>query len=368
MVTAQQSRVVLHVGSPKSGTTFLQQAMWHHRPALAEAGIALPGRRQREMFLAAIEVREEHEFWGYAPDQIDGTWARLCAQAREHRGTTVMSHELLSAATPEQIERALSHLEGVELHLVLTARDLVRQVTSEWQERVKNGGTRSFRKFSRRIMGQLERGEVDAGFWGHQNPAGILRRWGGHLPPERVHVVVAPQPGAGPDVLWQRFGAAVGFDASALDPQVVSRTNPALGAAQVAVLRHVNAALARRIPQPGYARIVKDQFAETLLAGQGGARPQCPPRLARQLRDQARLWNQEMRGLGYATHGMLSELIPRISEDVVAPDRVPTEEVLDAFAQAVASLLIERAEAGRASTSPVEVTSAWQRIRGRLTR
>src|SRR3712207_722729 len=91
-------RVVLHLGAPKSGTTYLQRVLWANRDALREAGYLLPGRTQRDMFHAAIQVRETHRQWGMDREALAGSWERLCAEARSFPGTTIMSHELLAAA------------------------------------------------------------------------------------------------------------------------------------------------------------------------------------------------------------------------------------------------------------------------------
>jgi hypothetical protein len=340
------TRVVLHVGAPKSGTTFLQRALWSNRQELRRQGINLPGERQSEMFHAAIEVRKGHEFWGYPPEQINGTWAALCKQAREHDGVTVMSHELLGAATPDQVQRALAELEGMDLHVVFTARDLSRQVTSEWQERIKNGSTRSFGKFQRRLVRQIEAGKFSSGFWKNQDAVEVLGRWADRLPPSQVHVVVAPRPGADARELWRRFASAAGFDGDSYDPITTDApANQALGVAQIAVLRRVNAALDGRIPQPGYARVVKDQFAERLLAAQPSERPAAPARLIRRLHRVAEERNATIRALGYQVHGDLEELVPELPEvgtTPVPPDKVADREVLDAFARAVADMLVQR--------------------------
>lgn len=341
-------RVVLHVGVPKSGTTFLQRALWSNRKALRELGISLPGTRQREMFLAAVEVREGYRFWGYAPEEIDGTWAVMCKHARDHPGTTIMSHELLGGATEEQARRALAGLEGLDVHVVLTVRDLVRQATSEWQEQIKNGNKRRFARFQRRILRQIARGSFDSGFWRNQDPVRVLERWAAHLPPSRVHVVVAPPSGADPGVLWQRFGSAAGFDAAQLSHATPDApANQALGTAQVSVLRRVNKALDGRIPQPEYARVVKYQFAEGLLAAQSSERPQCPQRLALRLREIAEQRNATITAAGYQVHGDLAELVPEVPPDAVSPDKIGDAVVLEAFADAVASMLVERAETQR---------------------
>ena len=56
-------RVVLHVGAPKSGTTFLQRSLWARRDALRAVGVEPVGKEAREMFHAAVEVRGTGKFW-----------------------------------------------------------------------------------------------------------------------------------------------------------------------------------------------------------------------------------------------------------------------------------------------------------------
>jgi hypothetical protein len=337
-------RVVVHVGAPKSGTTFLQRTLWSLREPLREAGFTCPGTGQQEMFHAAIEVRERFAFWGQDPEALRGTWARLCQEARDFEGTSVMSHELLAAASAEQAARALRELDGLEVHLVYTARDLARQVMSEWQERVKNGSTNSFADFEQVITKQLRQGDSSALFWRNHHMLEVLDRWAVGVPPERVHVVTAPPSGADPSELWHRFGEAVGFDARALDlPTSQGSSNESLGVVQVAALRRVNEALDGRIPQPDYGRVVKRQFSQRLLVRQGSARPVCPPELVTELRRLAEAVNVAVRDRGYSVHGDLADLVPALPvAGAVRPDDVPLQDQVEALAAAVAELLVDR--------------------------
>ncbi|KAA1427127.1 hypothetical protein [Nocardioides antri] len=359
----QPQRVVLHVGTPKSGTTFLQRALWRHREELDALGVTCAGRRHVEMFHAAIELRESHAFWGKSPEDIDGTWQRLCDGARAYPGTTIMSHELLGAARREQVEVALAALEGLDVHLVVTARDLARQVASDWQERVKNGNVVTFREFCANVG--LERHN---GFWRNQHLVGVLDRWGRDLPPENVHVVVGPPPGAAPDLLWRRFGDAAGFDASALDPTTVETTaNQTLGAVQVAVLRRLNETLDGRIPQPAYSKVVKRLFAQTILAGQSSPPAQCPPELIEQLAAVATRQNGRITRRGYQVHGDLAELVPVAGAGPwTDPDAVDPEAETASAVAAIAELLIERV-APEPDPDPGLVPTA-RRVGGRLRR
>jgi len=356
-------RVVLHVGTPKSGTTFLQRALWRHREELDAVGVTCAGKRHFDMFNAAIELRESHGFWGKSAEQIDGTWQRLCDGARDYPGITIMSHELLGAARREQVDEGMVALEGLDVHLVVTARDLARQVASDWQERVKNGNPVTFAEFCANVG--LER---QNGFWRNQHLIGIFDRWARDLPPENVHLVVGPPPGAGPDVLWRRFGDAVGFDATAFDPTTEEPTaNKTLGAVQVAVLRRVNEVLDHRIQQPAYSKVVKRIFAQTILAGQSSKPAQCPPELVERLAEIATRQNGRIANRGYQVHGDLEELVPLPSTGPwTDPDAVDPELETAAAVAAIAELLLERA-APEPEPDPGIVPTA-RRVGGRVRR
>lgn len=349
-------RVVVHVGTPKSGTTFLQRALWRQREALRLVDVHLAGDRAQDMFTAAIEVRETYEFWGRQPGDIAGTWARLSAEARRSGGTTVMSHELLGAATKRQAERALAELSGLEVHVLVTARDLGRQLMSSWQEEVKNGSSTSFDDYQASILDKLRRSQLVGAFWRFQNLPGILGRWGAGLPPENIHVVVAPRPGAPAGLLWDRCAEAIGFDTGLVPAPELARSNETLGLEQVAALRRVNIALDGRVRHPDYGRLVKRPVAQRLLAAEPGTRPQCPPPVIEELRTFAEGVNSTLRERGYRVYGDLQELVPtHADEPVPHPDDVPAEAEVRVLATLVAEQLVQQSRHKR-SHPPVPPT------------
>ncbi len=356
-------RVVLHVGTPKSGTTFLQRALWRHREELDAVGVTCAGSRHYEMFHAAIELRGSYAFWGRNAEDLEGTWQRLSDEAREYPGITIMSHELLGAARREQVDTALAALEGLDVHLVVTARDLARQVASDWQERVKNGNPVTFAAFCANVG--LER---QNGFWRNQHLIGIFDRWARHVPSENVHLVVGPPPGSPPDLLWRRFGDAAGFDAGAFDPTAQEPTaNQTLGAIQVSVLRRVNEVLDGRIQQPAYSKVVKRVFAQSILAGQSSAPAQCPPALVERLGQIATQQNNRITRRGYQVHGDLAELVPApVDGPWTNPDAVDPELETAAAVAAIAELLVEKA-APVPDPDPGLVSTA-RRVGGRVRR
>jgi hypothetical protein len=50
-------RVLVHIGEPKTGTTFLQQVMWSNRAELAAQGVVLPGHHPQDHFSASQDLR-----------------------------------------------------------------------------------------------------------------------------------------------------------------------------------------------------------------------------------------------------------------------------------------------------------------------
>jgi len=53
----ESPRVFLHVGEPKTGTTFLQQVMWRNRSELAAQGVVLPGHHPQDHYRASQDLR-----------------------------------------------------------------------------------------------------------------------------------------------------------------------------------------------------------------------------------------------------------------------------------------------------------------------
>lgn len=342
-----RQRLYLHVGLPKSGTTFLQGLMANNRPRLKQGGYIYPFIRRETMFHTAVELRGQHARWGLDPEKIDGTWELVLQRIRTFGGVGIVSHELLAAATPEQVQRVAHDTEDLEVHVVVTARDLSRQATALWQEEVKNGRRWSFAEFSEPLFGDDGAQLGEAGFWRSQDLASVLAHWGAVVPPERMHVVVVPRSSTDPMELWRRFAETLGLDAGSLDLDLPPRTNESLGRAQVALLRRVVAALDGRLGQPHYAHVVKRYFAQTQLSRISSLPPVTPPGLREQLDRVAREWVKDIVQRGYAVHGDLDELVPGtapVPADSRHPDDVTSEEVFEGVPEVLAAMLVEIAD------------------------
>jgi hypothetical protein len=332
--------VFLHVGLPKTGTTFLQRLLRDNRDLLVEHGVQYPVHGAGTMFHAAIEIRDSHQHWGMDPDRIRGTWDRICAEAREFDGTTVMGHEILSGATPRQVERVAADLDDVDWHVVVTARDLGRQIPAWWQEWVKDGHTTGFAE----TMDQHVLSGWDGSghpFWHFQDLTGVLERWGAVLPASRMHVVVVPQSGADPQELWRRFAASLGLS-EGIDVVIPPPSNESLGVTEIATLRAVNEALDRRLVQPHYGPVVKHWFVESVLSPRRSRRPVLPADWHERVNRTTDRWFGYLEETGIRVHGPLEDLRPSVAEPGERPpDDVTAEERAELAPRAMAEMLLE---------------------------
>src|SRR3954453_10558208 len=164
-------------------------------------------------------------------------------RVRRLSGTVIISHEILAAAKPAQGRQAMEGLRNSEVHLVYSARDLARQIPAEWQEGIKHRRRRGFAGFLTTVQSS-RRPRPTLWFWRVQSLPDVLSRWTRGLPPERVHLVTVPQPGAPQDLLWERYCRAFGID-PAWAPEESERANVSIGAAETVLLRKLNRRLRR---------------------------------------------------------------------------------------------------------------------------
>ena len=145
--------VYLHIGAPKTGTTYLQDRLGRNASALADHDVHFPSRSAIVSpglfhFRAALDLLGQD--WGGAPGHAEGSWDALARRVRRKSGTVVISHEILAPAAPDAVARAMQDL-GPDVHVVYTARDLGRQVPAAWQESIKQGRRWRYSSFVRRM-------------------------------------------------------------------------------------------------------------------------------------------------------------------------------------------------------------------------
>ncbi len=321
-------RAFLHVGTAKSGTSYLQDLWWRHRDKLRSRGLLLPGRGRRDHFTAAALVKGMSTVVDGLGDRDRRVWDRLVEETRAWPHDVLVSNEHFADSPTDAAARALSDLASAadEVHVVVTARDLGRVLPSAWQQRVKMGARMPYRKF----LGSVRREDGDHKFWRYQDITGILGVWAAGLPPEHVHVVVVPGPEAPRDELWRRTSAVLGLDVTGLDTEA-RRPNDSLGVVEAELLRRVNDTVPRERRSASYARHLKGSFVPAALVGSA-------PRDSFAVPDHHVAWIEEsaaavvtaLRASTYDVVGDHADLLPTLAADGRTPDQVSDAELLSA--------------------------------------
>jgi hypothetical protein len=342
-------RVLLHVGTPKTGTSFLQDILFRNRRRLRLHGITYPADRFDAHFLAALDLMKVP--WGGLQEEAIGAWDDLAAAVRRASGTAIISHEILATASRSQVGRALEslgHGSGTEVHVILTVRDLVRQIPAEWQENVKHRSVISYGDFLDRIRDPQRASRIGTWFWGVQEIPDILNRWGHDLPPEHVHLVTVPPPGGPPDLLWKRSSQAFGLDGIDLDLEA-ERVNPSLGAPETALIRRINRKSNRELQPPDYRPLVRELLAhQTLSQRTRSPRLALPPDAYPWVNEISLSWVEEVERRGYDVIGELDDLVGAPPpEEYADPDKPLERQVAAASVDAVKALLLEAARLRR---------------------
>jgi hypothetical protein len=322
--------VYLHVGTMKTGTTYLQQLMYANRDELAAAGLFLPGEHWAHQVRAVQDLLGLERWDRHIRGARSGAWQELADQVRAapHR-TSVISVEFLAGASTPQIRRAVASLAPVEVRVVFTVRDMRKVLPALWQTQVHNGARYSWRDFLRRVENPsrlprlpLQPHRPEDAFAATQAVPAMLRRWASVVGADHVHVVTVPRRHRDQPELWRRFATLLGVDPDAA-PRPPRTANPSIGYAATELLRRVNTHIGR-LPHSEYAGTVKDPLVDALAStsqGEGRAR------LTRPAYDLAVQWNAEVRrtvrDLGIPVTGELADLPARPNQRV--RERLPDD-------------------------------------------
>ena len=334
-------RVVLHVGTPKTGTSHVQDVLYRNRTTLAAHGVLYPADRFDAQFLAALDLMRLP--WGGLETEAVGEWKRLAGHVRRWPGTSIISHEILATATRAQAAQALADLghPKTQVHVVVSARDLVRQNPAEWQENIKHRRTFTYTRFLKMIRDPERSSQTGSWFWGVQELPDILDRWGSVLPradPRRdgaqARCSAEPALGAVRDRLRHRSPEA--------RPRCGSGESvPGLSGDRVAAShqrRRQRLREARRLPATGPRAARPSDPVEAPQVTAVGRAPEVHAWASGLAQD----WNAELEKRGYDIVGDLAELRP--VEEVAAfadPDHPRERQVNKAAVEAVRALLLE---------------------------
>lgn len=324
-------RVFLHIGLPKTGTTYLQQILWENRDALAADGVTLPGSGHREHLWAALDVQQRPNLADRHPD-APGSWERLCSELDRVSGTGLITHEFFCGASQEQAAAAIDRLRPARVEIIVTARHTAGMLAAGWQEKVKNGG----RATPHQAAATARR--HDEFSWRTWDLGEVLQRWAATLPADCVHVVPMPGKGAAPSQHWDNLASVLGLRGHYPLPEQAA--NQSLGAVQVELLRRINEHLGDFHSSFDRGQWIRGYLAEKHLVAQQGERFGLDDDLVQECRERSRRAVDLIRERGFDVVGDLDSLL--------VPDQLPAQrdlgtvtdaELVDSATRLVAAML-----------------------------
>jgi len=335
-------RVVLHVGTMKSGTSYLQTLLFAQKERLADTGVLVPGRAWIDQVRAVRHALSPRK-GGSRP-----RWDAMVEEIRAAEGTAVVSMEYLGPAHPDTIAGIVAALEAPEVRVVVTARDLNRTLVSMWQETIQNGRTWTWEEYvadaeaKRPVagVGVVDRETAGGTFWRQQDLVRMVADWSKVVGSDGVVLATLPQPGAPRHTLAERFAEASGLE---LDVhREVTTVNESLGLASVLVLRRVNELLdARDLPFPTGQGLRKRILAKTVLAARRYDEPALGLVTPAWVREQTEQTVTALKQAGTHLVGEWADLDP-VDVPGVEPDDVPLADVHEAALEGLAGLIAEQ--------------------------
>jgi hypothetical protein len=370
--------VYVHIGLMKTGTSYLQSIYWGSPEQLRAAGLDLVPPTKRETFHLMLDVRGRYRPES-DPPSVARALSRLPDQLESAPGSrALISQESLSTATTEQVARLAAAVTERELHVVLTVRDVARQIPSSWQQTLQSGGDVGFVEF---LDGVLSRDDLSVRrFWSNQDVLAVVDRWATVVPPDRIHVVTVPPPGGDPGVLLERFSTLLGVPVDGLHDDS-ARRNTSIGRVQGEVLRRVNRALPQEYRRRHlYGDVGKRFFAAGVLGPQRGERALVPRGHEAWCREYAESVIDGIAARGLHVVGDLADLRPVAASFGPELAEVTEAEVAAASTAAIATMLEQRMDrlaasrrsrqpaGGAAAPAPVQRRPLHRRVAGRVRR
>lgn len=326
-------RVFVHIGLPKTATSYLQTILWSAREELRERGVVVPGEERRDHLWASRTIREDHH-QDRSPERHRTAWPRICEELAAAPGAGLLSHEFFAAAAPGQASAMVEALPTDEVHVVVTAREPLGLFTASWQESLKNGSTTPMTDYAR----TESKRPTAIWNWRTLDLRLVLERWSQAVPPERIHVVVL-DPHAPRDDVWHRFAGVVGFATEGIDLSE-SFPNTSMGVAEAETLRRVNGSLQGFNSAFDRGVWIRTFLADERLVPREGDRFWPEPEQVEECRRRADAAIDHLRSAPYDVVGDLEHLrVPAELEERRSTTSVTDAEVAEVAVDLVATML-----------------------------
>jgi hypothetical protein len=249
--------ILVHIGPHKTGTTSIQSMLAASRHLLRQHGVLYPGRKSAH-HTQARALNQSRKGWGHdgeaPPDPA--RWTRFAARSANHDGRVVISSEFFSETDAAGRAQLVRDLGAERVFLVSAARNPAALAVSSYQQVVRTfGRSMSLETWLDRAFRRADPSEPPNRFWQRSDPAALTAQWTDVVPAGRITLVVLDE--GDRRLLPATFEQLLGLPAGLLADHQASHTNRGLTAAEVALIRRINAGLQSRVSWAEYTRTMR---------------------------------------------------------------------------------------------------------------
>jgi len=141
MKSLKSNKLYLHIGPHKTGSSYLQKLLTHHRQKLFEFGISYPDI----LFSLNGHHKIAHYFRKNTPkEDIFNDLIRL----RESSEDILLSSEVFSQLDLKDINALKYFFNGWQIEIICYVRNPSKRIVSFWQETIKQGSKENFWAYS----------------------------------------------------------------------------------------------------------------------------------------------------------------------------------------------------------------------------
>ena len=134
----KKTKLFLHIGHGKTGTSAIQSALAIASDDLAKRGINYPIQQSLRDRASRLEITSGN--WEPIPEVSLTDQLLEIAKSNYNNSTIVLSSESLFWLIPELIQKKSTWEAHVDLHIILAVREIEEMLSSEYQQRVKRHG------------------------------------------------------------------------------------------------------------------------------------------------------------------------------------------------------------------------------------
>jgi hypothetical protein len=258
-----KSKVLIHIGGPKTGTTAIQTALAENRHALHERGILYPGTKISQQ-ASLYPLNRIAGFENFVSGDRLG-WEQLVDEVNQWEGIVVLSSEVLTSVPTDVVDEIVDTIGTSQIEILITGRSLHELVVSQWQESVKAGDTISLREYANEIArGPKNATDSSLIFWVVADYVTAIQRWSQRVGIENIIVqcVDATQP----DETLRSFEQIAKIPSGLLGTSAQNAVNQSLTYAEAELIRSCNQILLKDSVSNHQYSTLKPKFRRKILS------------------------------------------------------------------------------------------------------